>query len=180
MGGIIRRVAIVFTLVVAATVLWYRRVDAPRALGERQTVTVGRSGIELRPRAFDPRPGAYAVTLPFADVTGSAGMIQPGARIDVLAPLTAPQGRERRVEKLLENVRVLRTGTVGTMAYRGREISATTLTLEVPTSAQADRLTAAAGAGVFHYLVRRWEEPGVAAVSVRPTGARLPSDAPNR
>ena len=114
------------------------------------------------------------------DVTGSAGLIQPGARIDVVAPLAAPRGRERRPEKLIENVRVLRTGAVGTMAYRGREITATTLTLEVATSAEADRLKAAAGDGVFHYLVRRWEEPAIAAVSVRPTGVRLRSDEPYR
>ena len=58
MGGIIRRVAIVFALVIAATVLWYRRVDAPREVRRYETATVVRSGIELRPRVLDPRPGA--------------------------------------------------------------------------------------------------------------------------
>ncbi len=111
------------------------------------------------------RPGYRAVALAVNEVTGAAGLIFPGDRVDLLltqeieAADAAAPGRRWASETILRDVRVIavdqRLG--GDLAARGREdereAAPRTITLEV-TSAGAERIAVARNLGSLSLTLR--------------------------
>jgi Flp pilus assembly protein CpaB len=98
------------------------------------------------------RPGWRSVTLPLDPITALASLIQPGSHIDILT--ISSQGA-RVATVVAEDARVLAMGDV--RERTGRPIRASTLTVEVPTDADADRLMRVAGSGTLQFMLRASE-----------------------
>ena len=164
MGSIIRRVAVALSIVVAAVLLWYRRIETtnPSRVGHQEVQVVAR-GVVARPRDVVPTPGWQAVTVPFDPVTSVASLIMPGSRIDILA---VPHGTER-TRMVAENVRVLAVGS--TRTRNGMPTRASSLTVEVPLPADVERLISGVASADLRYLLRGDDGAGVATVRVGPT-----------
>jgi len=178
MGSIVRRVIVALSIVAAAVMLWFRRVDTPTIPVLVETGAVASSA---HPAISDgevvSRPGWRAVTLPFDPVTGLASLIQPGSHVDIL---TIPRGaqRGRRVAAMAaEDVRVLAMDDV--RERTGRPIRATTVTVEVATDADAERLMKAATSGTLRFMLRASGSSTVGVLHAVPAAVEL-APAPNR
>lgn len=104
--------------------------------------------------------GKRAFGLRVDDVSGLAGMIQPGSRVDVL--LTLGGGDDRRSRLFMPNMRVLMMGSQVERDENGDPINTTVATLEVA-PAEAERLAVAAAQGRIQLALRGYEDPDSAA-----------------
>ncbi len=110
-------------------------------------------------------PGMRAATVGVDAVSGSAGLIWPGDRVDVLLTQTSddaalPPGKRLTGEAVLSNLRVVAVDQVivrGAVAGQDAQ-PARTLTLEV-TPAQAERLAIATRLGKVSVVVRGADGP---------------------
>lgn len=86
--------------------------------------------------------GMRAVTVRVNDVTGIAGFVLPGMRVDVLVTGRPPNGDGSVTATALQNMLVLSAGTVMQPDTRGQAMPAATVTL-LATPEQAETLTLA-------------------------------------
>jgi pilus assembly protein CpaB len=108
-------------------------------------------------------PGMRAATIGVDAVSGSAGLIWPGDRVDVILTQASDDtalapGRRMSGERVLEDIRVIAVDSVivrGAIAGQDAQ-PARTLTLEV-TPAQAERLAVATRLGKLSLVVRSGE-----------------------
>lgn len=139
----------------------------------RHTLEAGaalRTGEVIRPGdhgflAAVLKPGMRAVSVAVDAVTGTAGLIWPGDRVDLLLTqrLTAPNlppSRSVAAETVLSNVRVIAIDQrlVQGATSGGTNAPARTATLEV-TPDQAERVAVAARLGPLSLIVRPSERP---------------------
>jgi pilus assembly protein CpaB len=107
------------------------------------------------------QPGMRAVTVGVDTVSGTAGLIWPGDRVDVILTqsmddATLPAGRRVAAETVLQNTRVIaidRLLVQGAVAGAPEPPGAQTVTLEV-TAEQAERVQVAARIGRLSLTVR--------------------------
>ncbi len=122
--------------------------------------------------------GMRAVTIGVDAITGSAGLIWPGDRIDVLLTHqmddpSRPVGRRIAAETVLSNVRVIAIDqqlVQGAAPGSNEAKQATTVTLEV-TGPQSERISVASRLGRLSLVVR-------AAQSINDPGAEVRNDTP--
>lgn len=125
-------------------------------------------------------PDMRAVTVAVDIVTGSAGLIWPGDRVDLiltqtLDPQSAPPSRRVAAETVLANVRVIAIDqqlVQGASPDAPEQKAARTVTLEV-TAKGAEEVTVAAKLGHLSLVVRA-ADPGTV-----PTAAAAPARAPS-
>ena len=151
--------------------------EARRALAgamARRSLSAGdpvRTGDVMRPGdhgflAAVLGPGMRAVTVGVDAITGSAGLIWPGDRVDLIltqtiAEASLPIGRRVAAETVLSDVRVI---AIDQQLVQGAETNAAdnnqarTVTLEV-TQEQAERVTVAVRLGRLSLAVRSAESP---------------------
>jgi pilus assembly protein CpaB len=114
-------------------------------------------------------PGMRAVSVGVDAITGTAGLIWPGDRIDVIltqaiGDASLPVGRRIAAETVLTDVRVIAIDQqlIQGVAPDGTEEKARTVTMEV-TSAQAERVSVATRIGRLSLAVRSADHPRTAA-----------------
>jgi pilus assembly protein CpaB len=120
-------------------------------------------------------PGMRAVTVGVDAVSGTAGLIWPGDRVDVILTQSMddaglPAGRRVAAETVLQNVRVIaidRLLVQGAVSGTPDPQGARTVTLEV-TAQQAERVQVAARIGRLSLTVRPADQAGATAMN-RPT-----------
>jgi Flp pilus assembly protein CpaB len=117
------------------------------------------------------RPAWRAVTLPLDPVTGLVSLVQPGSHIDILTIPLGVRAGKRVVTMVAEDVRVLAMGDV--RERTGRPIRATTLTVEVATDADAERLMKAAASGTLQFTLRGSESGAVGVLRAVPAPVEL-------
>ncbi len=150
--------------------------EARRALSGamvRRSLSVGepvRAGDVMRPGdhgflAAVLGPGMRAVTVGVDAITGSAGLIWPGDRVDLIltqtiAESTTPIGRRVAAETVLSDVRVIAIDQqlVQGMEANASDAPARTVTFEV-TQEQAERVSVAVRLGRLSLAVRSAETP---------------------
>lgn len=119
-------------------------------------------------------PGMRAVTVGVDAVSGTAGLISPGDRVDVILVQTLqgadlPAGRRVAAQTVLTDVRVIAIdqALVRGAAGHGTDAQARTVTLEV-TGDQAERLEVAGRIGRLSLAVRAANQPRTAARTLPP------------
>jgi pilus assembly protein CpaB len=119
-------------------------------------------------------PGMRAVTVSVDAVSGTAGLIWPGDRVDLIllesrTDGTMPSGRRVGAETVLSNVRVIAIDQhlVQGAAPQGGDPGSRTATLEV-SAEQAERVSVAAHIGKLSLTVRAVDS-GVNSASAKPT-----------
>jgi pilus assembly protein CpaB len=99
-------------------------------------------------------PNKLAVTVRTDDVTGVAGFINPGDRVDLLVEITAPEGKGEHLSKiLLQNLKVLSKGQIWDQTAEKKPQVMTTVTLEV-TPEEAEILNLATNQGKIRLALR--------------------------
>lgn len=100
-------------------------------------------------------PGMRAIAVAGDKVMGLAGFIHPGNHVDILVTVTDPQNRETRYTKtVLENIKVLATGTVLKSQGNGTKPEPVDVfTVEV-TPDQAEQIALAASQGKLSFALR--------------------------
>jgi pilus assembly protein CpaB len=101
-------------------------------------------------------PGKRAMALRVDDVSGLAGMVQPGSRVDVMLTLGGADTRTARM--FMPNMRVLAMGSEVQRDEDGDPINATVATLEV-FPAEAERLAVAMAQGRIQLVLRGYSDP---------------------
>lgn len=126
-------------------------------------------------------PGMRAVSVGVDTITGTAGLIWPGDRIDLIltqaiGDAAIPVGRRIASETILSDVRVIAIDQqlVQGVAPDGTEGKARTVTMEV-TSAQAERVSVATRIGRLSLAVRSIDRAG-APLPAGPTKTTWASD----
>jgi pilus assembly protein CpaB len=112
------------------------------------------------------QPGMRAVTVGVDAVSGTAGLIWPGDRVDVILTqqmdeASLPPGRRVAAETVLQNVRVIaidRLLVEGAVSGAPQTEGARTVTLEV-TAEQAERVQVAGRIGRLSLTVRSADQP---------------------
>src|SRR5688500_5449589 len=167
MRNVLRRVAIAVSVVLAAVLLWARRVAGPsqrERLVEKATVVRMPRGEALEARRFvlrgtDSRleqgitPGKRAMSFRVDDVSGIAKHIGPNGRVDILVVVDAGAEKRRIAKVFMENVRLL---TIGSVPGRGadlRALNAAVATVEV-TPEEGERIAIATTRGPIQLMVR--------------------------
>lgn len=102
-------------------------------------------------------PGKRALAVKGDRVLGMAGLIRPGSHVDVLATISNP-GAENDAQKditktVLENIRVLATGTELEQDSKGTTTQIDVYTLEVSPE-EAEKLALASTKGRLHFALR--------------------------
>lgn len=98
--------------------------------------------------------GMRAIAVAGDKVLGLAGFIQPGNHVDVLVTIKNPSNEKEHVTKVvLENIKVLATGTQVQNAADGKPAPVDVFTLEV-TPEDGERLSLAANQGKLHFALR--------------------------
>jgi pilus assembly protein CpaB len=120
------------------------------------------------------RPGMRAVSVSVDLVTGAAGLIWPGDRVDVIltqaiSDSTVPVGRRVAAETILNDARVIAIDQqiVQGVAPDGAVRNARTVTLEVPPN-EAERIAVATRVGRLSLAVRSIDGASKAALPVQP------------
>ncbi len=100
-----------------------------------------------------------SITLPVDEVTGNAGFIQPGDRVDIIITAQRPQSLEIKSWTLLENVKVLAIGNILEPTYGFFANRYGTITIEV-TKEEAEIITFIRDAanGRFTFVLRNPED----------------------
>lgn len=126
-------------------------------------------------------PGMRAISVGVDAITGTAGLIWPGDRIDVIltqtiGDATIPLGRRVAAETILSDVRVIAIDQqlVQGVAPDGAEGKARTVTMEV-TADQAERVSVAIRIGRLSLSVRSADRP-LTTASVIQSGTTWGSD----
>lgn len=126
-------------------------------------------------------PGMRAVSVGVDSITGSAGLIWPGDRIDVIltqviGDAAIPVGRRIAAETVLSDVRVIAIDQqlMQGVAPDGTEGKGRTVTMEV-TSAQAERVSVATRIGRLSLAVRSADRT-LPTISAVPPGTTWASD----
>lgn len=97
--------------------------------------------------------GMRAVTVRVNDVSGVAGFVLPGMRVDVLVTGKPPEGNGTVTTTCLQNIMVLSAGTSIQADSRGQAIQAPTVTL-LASPEQAEILTLANAEGHIQLVLR--------------------------
>ena len=126
--------------------------------------------------------GMRAVSVRVNDVSGVAGFVLPGMRVDVLVTGRPPAGDGVITTTCLQNIMVLSAGTAIQADARGQAIQAPTVTL-LATPEQAEMLTLANAEGHIQLVLRNasdqtMEKTGGAEVSELYGGHRKKAAAP--
>jgi pilus assembly protein CpaB len=99
-------------------------------------------------------PNKLAVTVRTDDVSGVAGFINPGNRVDILVQMTAPgSGGEHFSKIILQNIKVLSKGQSTEQTVDNKPQVVTTVTLELRPD-QAEVLNLASGQGKIRLALR--------------------------
>lgn len=100
-------------------------------------------------------PGKRAIAVKGNKVLGLGGFIRPGARVDVAVTVADPSSEDERVitKTILENVRVLATGTELESDGEGRTSSVDIYTVEL-TPEESELIGLAATQGTLHFALR--------------------------
>ena len=104
--------------------------------------------------------GMRAVTVRVNDVTGVAGYVLPGARVDVLVTGHPPGADQTVTRTFLQNMLVIATGQAIQPDARGQAIQAPTVTL-LATPDQAELLTLAGSEGHLQLILRGGTDQGL-------------------
>lgn len=123
---------------------------------EGEQVLFGRVATDLERATFSFRipDGMRAISIPVNPVSGVAGFISPGDRVDILASYEdAGQGDEPVTSTILQNVQVLATGELYREADDSEPQLVETLTLAV-SPAQAQAVAYYNLEGLFHVTLR--------------------------
>ncbi len=94
-----------------------------------------------------------ALTVRVDDVTGVAGFIHPGDRVDILADIRAPEGQDFFSKTILQNIAVLTTGQVWEQKGDNKPAVVNTVTVEL-TPDQAEVLNLASNEGKIRMTLR--------------------------
>jgi pilus assembly protein CpaB len=102
-------------------------------------------------------PGMRAVSVPIDDVSGNAGLIQPGDRVDMILTQNMQRGSQKAVvgETVVENVRIIAVGSTFSPQRdaSGNANRARTITVEV-TPGTAEAVTVASRLGTLSLALR--------------------------
>jgi pilus assembly protein CpaB len=98
-------------------------------------------------------PNSLAVTVKTDEVSGVAGFISPGDRIDVLSEMTTPGSNEHYSKIILQNLKVLSKGQVWDQTADKKPQVVPTVTLQV-TAEQAETLNLASFQGRIRLALR--------------------------
>ena len=104
--------------------------------------------------------GMRAVTVRVNDVSGLAGFVLPGMRVDVLVTGNPPAGSGTVTVTPLQNMLVLSAGTAIQADAKGQAIQAATVTL-LATPEQAEMLTLANGEGRIQLVLRNGSDQSI-------------------
>jgi len=91
-------------------------------------------------------PGKRAFAFRTNDVSGTAGLIQPNSRVDILVVINSGAEKGNVAKLFMENMRVLAIGAVAQRTEDGRQINAAVCTVEV-TPDEGERLAMATTQG---------------------------------
>lgn len=94
-----------------------------------------------------------ALTVRVDDVSGVAGFLHPGDRVDVLADLKMPDNKENFSKTILQNIMVMTTGQVWEQKGESKPTVVNTVTLEV-TPKEAEMLNLASNEGKIRLALR--------------------------
>ncbi|MDI6813658.1 MAG: Flp pilus assembly protein CpaB [Deltaproteobacteria bacterium] len=98
-------------------------------------------------------PNKLAVTVRVDDVSGVAGFINPGDRVDLLVEMPAPEKGEHFSKILLQNLKVLSKGQIWDQTAEKKPQVVTTVTLEV-TPEEAEIVNLATNQGKIRLALR--------------------------
>ena len=99
-------------------------------------------------------PNKLAVTVRVDDVSGVAGFINPGDRVDLLVELASTEGKGEHLSKiLLQNLKILSKGQVWDQTAEKKPLVVNTVTLEV-TPEEAEILNLATFQGKIRLALR--------------------------
>jgi pilus assembly protein CpaB len=105
-------------------------------------------------------PNKLAVTVRTDDVSGVAGFISPGDRVDVLVEISAPETKGEHLSKIiLQNLKVLSKGQIWDQTAEKKPQVMTTVTLEV-TPEEAETLNLATNQGKIRLALRNQTNQG--------------------
>src|SRR5579871_4134293 len=104
--------------------------------------------------------GMRAVSVRVNDVSGVAGFVLPGMRVDVLVTGRPPEANDNFTSTCLQNILVLSAGTTIQADGRGQAIQAPTVTL-LATPDQAEILTLANSEGHIQLVLRNGSDQTV-------------------
>jgi pilus assembly protein CpaB len=104
--------------------------------------------------------GMRAVTVRVNDVSGAAGFVLAGLRVDVLVTGHPPSGDSNMTTTVLQNVLVLSAGQAMQADARGTPVSVSTVTLLV-TPTDAETLTLANGEGRIQLVLRNSSDESI-------------------
>lgn len=106
-------------------------------------------------------PNKLAVTLRTDDVTGVAGFINPGDRVDMLVEIAAPDSKGEHLSKIiLQNLKVLSKGQIWDQTAEKKPQVMTTVTLEV-TPEEAETVNLATNQGKVRLALRNQLNQGL-------------------
>jgi pilus assembly protein CpaB len=103
-----------------------------------------------------------ALTVRVDDVSGVAGFIQPGNRVDVLADIKVNDAKDSFSKTILQNITVLTTGQIWEQKGDSKPVVVNTVTLEV-TPGQAEVLNLASNEGKIRLALRNPRNLGMVA-----------------
>ena len=101
--------------------------------------------------------GKRAVSMSVDDITGIAGHIQPGARVDLALTLDVGGAAQKTAKLFMPNMKILAMGTEIKKNERGEPIQAHVATLEV-TPAEGERLIMAQTQGRIALMLRGYTD----------------------
>lgn len=113
--------------------------------------------------------GMRAMTVKVDEVIGVAGFIHPGTYVDVVATVVQGTGEQSLSRVILQNVKVLASGTRMEAQKEGQPIEVKTVTLQV-TPEQAEVLALASNAGRLQLVMRNITDKETVATRGADTG----------
>lgn len=114
-------------------------------------------------------PGMRAMTVKVDEVIGVAGFVHPGTYVDVVATVVQGTGEQSLSRVILQNVKVLASGTRMEAQKEGQPIEVKTVTLQV-TPEQAEVLALASNAGRLQLVMRNITDKETVATRGADTG----------
>jgi pilus assembly protein CpaB len=120
-----------------------------------------------------------ALTVRVDDVSGVAGFIHPGSRVDILADIKLPEGKEHYSKTILQNILVLTAGQIWEQKGDNKPVVVNTVTLELAPN-EAEILNLASNEGKIRLALRNYrntdtvETEGVAMSQLVEGGPKTP------
>jgi pilus assembly protein CpaB len=124
-----------------------------------------------------------ALTVRVDDVSGVAGFIHPGNRVDILADMKMPEGKDHYSKTILQNIMVLTAGQVWEQKGDNKPVVVNTVTLELSPE-QAEILNLASNEGKIRLSLRNFRNvatvhtEGIATSQLISGGAPRKAEAP--